>query len=144
PYWVAGAAHSADDVGHAAIVDRLAQPPDMHIDRALVDIDRLAPDIVEQVGAREDAAGMPHHKFKQAEFGRPQPDLVLAAIDAVGFAVEHDLADLENAGQNLGLGAAQERAHAGDQFGRGEGFDEVVVGASRETAHTVALFAARG
>src|SRR5690606_4168334 len=75
PDGVAGAADGADDVGHAPAVDRLAQPPDMHVDRALVDIDGLAPDVVEQLCAREDAAGMPHHEFQELELRRPKLDL---------------------------------------------------------------------
>src|SRR5262245_51377114 len=70
---IAGAADGADHVGHAAVVDRLAQPPDMHVDCALVDVDRLAPDIVEQLAAREDAAGMLHHELEQAELGGAEP-----------------------------------------------------------------------
>ena len=44
---VAGAAHGADRVGHLAAVDGLAQPADMHVDGALIDVDLRAPDAVE-------------------------------------------------------------------------------------------------
>src|SRR5690606_34611572 len=87
---VAGAADGADHVGQPVEVHRLAQPPDMHVHRALVDIERLAPDLVEKLAAREDAAGMLHQEFEQAELGRSQLQLGLAAMDAVGLAVEHE------------------------------------------------------
>ena len=38
---------------------------------ALVDIDVVAPDIVEQLFAREDAAGRQHEEFEQTVFGGP-------------------------------------------------------------------------
>ena len=54
---VAGAADGADRVAAAAAVERAAQAADVHVDGALVDIDVVAPDAVEQLLAREDAAG---------------------------------------------------------------------------------------
>ena len=43
-----------------------------------------------------------------------------------------------------GAGAAQQRAHAGDQLGHRERLDDVVVGAGRKPAHALAFLAARG
>src|SRR3954468_11841172 len=60
---VAGAAHGADRILLAAGVEQLAQPADMHIDGALVDVDVTAPDAVEQLLAAEHAAGMLQEKF---------------------------------------------------------------------------------
>ena len=70
-------------------------------------------------------------------------DLDLIAIDAVRLTVEHDVADLEHARQDFGLRPPQECTNAGDEFGRGERFDEIVVGAGRKPAHPVAFLAAR-
>ena len=80
----------------AAAVERLAQPADMHVHGALVDIDVAAPDAVEQLLAREDAAGALHQEFEQPEFGRPEPDLAAAARHAVRLAVELDVAGAED------------------------------------------------
>ena len=46
---VAGPAHGADRVAFASSRQRLAQPADMNVDGALVDLGRLAPDAVEQL-----------------------------------------------------------------------------------------------
>ena len=49
-----------------------AEPTDMHIHRALVDIDIAAPHAVEQLLAREHAARVLHEVAQEAEFGWPQ------------------------------------------------------------------------
>ena len=61
---VAGAAHGADRVLLTAGVEQFAQPPDMYVHGALVDIDIAAPDAVEQLLTREHAAGMLQEKFE--------------------------------------------------------------------------------
>src|SRR5262249_59761756 len=60
---VAGAPHGADRIGFLTAVERLAQPADMDVDRALVDIDLAAPHAVEQLLAREHAARPLHHEL---------------------------------------------------------------------------------
>src|SRR5262245_38520126 len=60
---VACAAHRTDDVGQTAGVYRLAQAADMHVDRALVDVDGFTPDIVEELAAREHPSRMAHHEL---------------------------------------------------------------------------------
>src|ERR1700688_1197941 len=69
---IAGAAHGADRIRHAAAVERLAQAADMDVDGALVDIDVATPDLVEQLLAREDASGVLQQEFEQAELGRAE------------------------------------------------------------------------
>src|SRR5260221_129680 len=78
---VAGAAHGADGVVVVAAVERLAQPPDMNVDGALVDVDVAAPDTVEKLLAGKDAAGALHEEFKQAIFGRSEIDRMAGARD---------------------------------------------------------------
>src|SRR5262249_39165500 len=76
---VAGATHGADRIDVVAAIERLAQPPDVDVDGALVDVDLAAPDPVEQLLAREHAAGPLHQKLEQAIFGRPEIDRAAAA-----------------------------------------------------------------
>src|SRR5271165_2141850 len=71
---VAGAAHGADRILLAARVEQFAQPADMHVDGALVDVDVAAPDAVEQLLAREHAARMLQEELEQAVFGRAEID----------------------------------------------------------------------
>src|SRR5260370_41379961 len=89
---VAGAAHGADRVLLAAGVERLAQAADVDVDGALVDIDVAAPDAVEQLLAREHAAGMFEEEFQQAIFGRAEIDLAAGAGDAALFTLEFAIA----------------------------------------------------
>src|SRR5947208_17040422 len=62
---VAGGADGADEVGVLLAVQRDAQAADMHVDGARLDIDVLAPHRIEELLAREDAAGMLHEMAQQ-------------------------------------------------------------------------------
>src|SRR5688572_21952359 len=104
---IAGAAHGADRVRGTAAVERAAQAADMDVDGALVDIDVAAPDAVEQLAAREHAAGALHQELEQLELGRLEMHFAALARDALLLAVEQDVARLEHSGDPLGPGAAQ-------------------------------------
>src|ERR1700732_270888 len=104
---IAGAAHGADRVGGAAAVERAAQPPDVHVDGALVDIDVAAPHAVEQLLAREHPARALHQELEQAELGRPEVHLAARARHAPGVAVELEVAGGKPGRDPLGPGAAQ-------------------------------------
>src|SRR3984957_3574654 len=102
---VARAAHGADRIGGAAAIERLAQAADMDVDGAFVDIDVAAPDAVEQLLAREHAAGILHQEFEQAELGGAEWDVASGAGDALLLAVELDFGCGEHPGGAFGLGA---------------------------------------
>src|SRR6476646_10328243 len=87
---IARAAHGADRIGFGAAVEGLAQPPDMDIDGALVDIDVRAPHAVEQLLARENPARPLHEEFEQPEFGRAEIDGAAAARDPLLLPVDRD------------------------------------------------------
>src|ERR1700722_18356325 len=55
---VAGSAHGSDGIALAAARQRFSQAPDMDVDRALVDLRRLAPHAVQELRAREHPAGL--------------------------------------------------------------------------------------
>src|SRR5712691_903734 len=90
---VAGAAHGADRVGLVAAVERLAQPADMDVHGALVDIDLAAPHAVEQLLAREHTAGALHQELEQTIFGRTEVDRAAAARDPLLLAVDLEVAE---------------------------------------------------
>ena len=125
-------------------VERLAQPADMDVDGALVDIDFTAPHAVEKLFAREHATGPLHQKFEQAIFGRAQIDRAAGARHALLLAVDLEVAERQHVGEPLGQRAPQQRAYARAQFGNRERLDDVVVGAGRQPAHALALLAAGG
>src|SRR6185312_12317839 len=89
---VARTAHGADRI--AAAAESLAEPPDMDVDRALVDINVAAPDAVQHLGTGEDAAGRLHEELEELELGRPEMELATGAADAVGLAIELEVAGL--------------------------------------------------
>ncbi len=116
----------------------------MDIDGAFVDVDVAAPDLVQELLAREHAAGIFQQELQQPELGRPERHLAARARHALGVAVELDVAGRERGRDPLGLRAAQQRADAGEQLRNREGLDDVVVGAGREPADALAFLAARG
>src|SRR5258708_37908700 len=87
---IAGAAHGADRILLLARVEQFAQPPDVHIHGAFVDIDVAAPDAVEQLLAAEHPARMLQKKLQQPVFGRSEIDRTARARDAALLAIKLD------------------------------------------------------
>ena len=83
---VAGAANGADRITFAPPRQRLAQPPDVDVDGALVDLRRLPPNRIEQLGAREHPAGLFEQIFEQPKIGRAEADVALAAPGATSIS----------------------------------------------------------
>src|SRR5262249_43158915 len=113
---VTGAAHGTDRVGLVAAVERLAQAADVHVDGAFVDVDLATPDAVEQLLAREHAAGRLHQDLEQAVLGGPEIDGAAAARPPLLLAVDLEVAEAEHVGEPLRQRAAQQRAHARAQL----------------------------
>src|SRR5207253_3588406 len=65
---VPGRANRPDDVADRACVQRLAQPPDVDVHRACLDVNIMPPDRIEQLLAREDTTGIPQEMTQQAKF----------------------------------------------------------------------------
>ena len=70
-----------------------AQPPDMHVHRADLAADVVAPDRVEQRLARIYAVGIAHQKLHEVEFLRRQIDRHVLAKRAAAAAVKRDVPD---------------------------------------------------
>ena len=71
---VPGAAHRLDHPVLAERFQREAQPPDMDVDGALLDVHLVAPDLIEQLGARVHALGARQEEAEQPELGRAERD----------------------------------------------------------------------
>src|SRR5262249_23302125 len=99
---VAGAADGADRIGIVTAVERLAQPADMDVDGALVDIDFAAPHAVGKLFAREHATGPLHQEFEQTIFGRPEIDPAAAARPPLLLPVDLEVAERQHVGEPLG------------------------------------------
>ncbi len=66
---VAAAAHRLDEAVLSERLERLAQAPDVDVDRALLDIDVVAPHVVQQLRARMHALRTREQEAQQPEFG---------------------------------------------------------------------------
>ena len=69
--------------------------------------------------------------------------IALAAPHASGVPVEVDVAAAQATGDPLRAASPEQSMHARDQFGNGEGLDDIVVRPDHETAHALRLLAAR-
>ncbi len=115
----------------------------MHVDRARLDINVLAPHRVEQLLAREDTAGMLHEVAQQAKLGGAKMHRLAAADHTVGDQVHDDVGVGKRLVGQRGPDAAQHGADTRHQLGRRERLGDVVVGAGVEAAHAIALLTAR-
>ena len=80
---VAGRTDGPDEVRSIAGIQRLAQPADVHVHGARVDVGIVRPDRIEQSLTREDPAGMLEEMLQEPELGRAERDLLAAAVDPV-------------------------------------------------------------
>ena len=79
----------------------------MHVDDVGLRIEMIVPDVLQQHGAGDDLAGMPHQIFEQAEFARLQLQFLSGAAHLVRQPIKLEIADAIN-----GLFAAARRAGA--------------------------------
>ena len=114
----------------------------MDVDGAGVDVDVAAPDAVQKLFARPDAARLFHEGRQQAELGRAELQRLAVAGHAVGLGIEHDVLVFEPQTGGGGPGAPELRPHPRHQLDDRVGFDHVVVGAGFKPAHAVDLFRA--
>src|SRR5919106_5555548 len=111
----------AEDVSRAA--DRMEEPRlaigfelpsqvgDEDLDRVRDRERVVAPDLVEQLLARDHEALVAHQVLEQLELALREIDLALAARDLVGVRVEHQVGDPQR-GHAARRPAAQQRPHA--------------------------------
>jgi hypothetical protein len=125
------------------VVELAAQAAHGHLDHVGVAVEVHVPHLLGQRGAREDlpAPAQQHHQQRELLGRELEPRAVAKALAA-------DQVDLQ-VGQPqhrrfLRLAAAQQRLHARQQFGEGEGLDEVVVRALLQALHAVFDLVARG
>ncbi len=114
----------------------------MDVDRALVDFRRQAPHAVEQLRAREDAAGLAIRYSSSRNSVGPRWTSRPPRCTRQ-FSRSSSRSPAVSASRRGRAGAAQQRAHARHQLRHGERLDDVIVGAGRQAAHALALLAAR-
>ena len=100
----------------AARLQRLAQTADVHIHRTFLDKHMVAPDLVQQLGARMDALGMGHEKLQQAEFRGSQLQMLSARADAMRDRIERESADFHRRFGRMRSRTPQQRLDPRDAF----------------------------
>src|SRR2546425_6787316 len=128
------------------LLDLAAQSHDLHVHRAVVDLVVVKPRQVEELVARENAAGRAEQHHQQAELAVAERHrLACGAQQAPGVQVE--LPAIEAVGADafglalahFGAPATKNGADAREQLARAEGLGEIVVGAELEAHHAVGL-----
>ena len=131
------------------VLDDLAQPRDLHVDRAVEHAVFAAARELHQLVARQRGARMLHQHFEHRVFAGRQGDLLAFAREAARGEVEFENAKAVDLGVAGGrarragwLAAPQHRVHARHQLARVERLGQVIVGAhfqSDDAVHLVAL-----
>jgi hypothetical protein len=90
---IAGRPNRADRINIAVLaVQGLAQATHMNVDGPGLHIDLAAPDGVQQLFPGKDASWILHEVVKQAELGRAKVDFFPRPPDAMGDAVDNQVA----------------------------------------------------
>jgi len=113
---VAGGAHGANQVVGAVHVDRLAEPPDMRVDRAHLDIDLVSPDRVQELLAGEHAGRVLEEMLQEPKFGRPEMYQFAVTGDLVARGIHPDAAEFENAARKGGAHPPQNGIDPGQKL----------------------------
>src|SRR5271163_1921991 len=124
---VAGAANGADRIAFPAARERLAQPPDVNVDGAFVDLRRLPPNRIEQLGAREHPAGLFEQIFEEPELRRAEVDVARAAANPPGLPIKIEIAGKKAFGNPLRPASSQKRPDPRHELGHRERLDDIVV-----------------
>src|SRR3954451_6544296 len=140
---IAEAPDRADGVGAAALVESFPQAAHENIDRALIYVGVLTPDIGEKLLSGEHAPRRLHQVFEKAELGRAKMDLLTGGSDASCPTAKFEVAGAQRRAYGVPGRPAQGGSHAGHQFGDGEGLHHVVVRAGGEAPDAVELLTPR-
>src|SRR5882724_7592447 len=146
PQPVADADDGFDAVGLGAELP--AQPADVGVDGAAVDVLGVAPDVGQELAAGLHPAGALHEQAQEAELGRGERDLLAADAQLVAGDVEldapHREVGLAVRRGGLRLLPPQDRLHPQDHLARAERLADVVVGPQLQADDAVDLLAAGG
>ena len=113
---------------------------DVH--RAVPVREPAAPDLLEELVARDDPPLLQRERVEEAELGRRQLDALATDVGLDVERVDRQLLDLDWLAATLVLhadAATSRRAYARDKLFHGERLHEVVVGADLEGVHAVVL-----
>src|SRR5690242_1705100 len=93
---ITGGSDGANRVAFASGIERLAQPSDMHIDGACLDVNVRAPDCIKQLLAAEDTPRMLDQVVQQLELSRTEMNVLTGTPHAMRGTVHLDIANTYN------------------------------------------------
>ena len=93
---ITAAAHGLHQMLQPEWLQRLAQAADVHVHRAFLDKNMVAPHLIQQLGAAVHPLDVGHKEMQEAEFGRAQLDVFTVGADPVGGGRQFDTADADN------------------------------------------------
>src|SRR3954464_7352502 len=114
-------AHGLNEAIVPEFFERLTKAPDVHIDRALLDIDVAAPDAIEELVALVHPLRVRHEELEHAVFGGAERHRLVAHEHAMARLVERESLEFDALVAVVGRGPAQHRIDASDQLARREG-----------------------
>lgn len=135
---------------HTAFAQLGAQQLDVRIDRAVQRVGRVGPDLVHQLGAREDAARTAQQRRQQQVLIARQREVVATTGDALSAFVQPQRHGRRTCWHGALLRrpavarAPQDRLDPGADLTRRKRLAHVIVCAQFQPEHTVDLLAARG
>src|SRR5436190_1654002 len=122
----------------------LPEVPDVHVDRALVTVLRVAEYVLQQLGTREDATGLACKREEDLELEERELDRVAVPVDRALDRVDPQSVVYERLIRGLlapaHAGAPEDGLDAAAQLAHGARLDDVVVGAELQAQHTVGDF----
>src|SRR6218665_2522384 len=129
---VAEAAHGGD--ADRALLDLLAQPVDVDLDRVVADLFAPLAQALDQLVLADQAAGALQQHLQQAQLARRQLDHLLVDVGDPASRVETHRPVLDEAGGRAEP-APRQRAHARPQLLQRERLGHVVVGPPGQAPH---------
>ena len=140
---VACSANGSDGIGLVTLREQPSQPADMDVDGPVIDIRRLVPNVVEELGPGENAPLVFHEEFKKPIFGGAKSYLAPRSRDFMGAPVNDKFIRNKDVVKSLGRAAAKQISYTRDQLRHRKRLGDVVVG-PREQAANAVLFGTPG
>ena len=126
-----------DEFRRKIAIHLVAQAADQHIHNIRLRVEGVVPYVLEDHRLRDDAPGVAQEVFEQGELSRLQFDSFAVARDLAREQIELQAAATQRRRFACLRGAADERLHAGKQFGKGKRLGEIIVAARLQAAHPV-------
>src|SRR5436190_9972761 len=126
---VSDAADGVQQLLWELFVDFIAQAEDEHVDNIRLGIEAVVPDVLENHGFGDDAPGVAHQEFEEREFAGLEFDLLAGASHFAGEKVEGQVGNGQAGRFGRFGGATNRRLDAGEQLGKSERLDEIIIAA---------------